>query len=44
MLSAANGHLEVVRILIEHGADLNIKGKVSHNRPLYACACMYVCV
>jgi ankyrin repeat protein len=29
MASASNGHLEVVKFLVEHGADLNIQNKVS---------------
>ena len=34
MVSADKGHLEVVKILVEHGAELNIQNKVSHYRPL----------
>ena len=51
MYSASKGHLEVVKILVEHGADLNIQSKVSHCRPLpppttcmYVHVCMYVCL
>ena len=51
MDSADKGHLEVVRILVEHGADLNIQNKVSQDRPLpppitcmhvHVNVCMYV--
>ena len=46
MLSASKGHLEVVKILIEHGAELNIQSNVSHYRPqappTTCMQCMYV--
>ncbi len=43
MFSAANDHLEVVKILVEHGAELNIQNKVSHYRPLPPpTTCMHV--
>jgi hypothetical protein len=29
MVSADKGHLEVMKILVEHGAELNIQDKVS---------------
>jgi hypothetical protein len=47
MHSAYRGHLEVVKILVEHGADLNIQDKVSHYRPLpplTTCMHVYVCM
>ena len=51
MASANEGHLEVVKILVEHGAELNIQSKVSYYRPLappttsvHVYVCMYVCV
>ena len=34
MHSASQGHLEVVKILVEHGADLNVQIDVSYYRPL----------
>jgi hypothetical protein len=51
MASACYGHLEVVKILVKHGAELNIQDKVSHYRPLlppttcmHVHVCMYVCM
>ena len=48
MVSAAYGHLEVVRILVKHGAELNIQDKVSHYRPLAppitTCMHVHVCM
>ena len=52
MASANEGHLEVVKILVEHGADLNIQDKVSYYNPLpppittcmHVYVCMYVCM
>ena len=37
-----NGHCEVVRILLEAKADINIKINVSHDSIL--CVCIYTCI
>ena len=44
MLAAANGHTDVIKLLLEAGASIEAKTTVSKRISICTCVCVCVCV
>ena len=44
MLAAGNGHTDVIKLLLEAGASVEAKNKVSKRISICTCVCVCVCV
>ena len=44
MLAAANGHTDVIKLLLEAGASIKAKTTVSKRISICTCVCVCVCV
>ena len=44
MLAAANGHTDVIKLLLEAGASIKAKDDVSKRISICTCVCVCVCV
>ena len=42
--AAENGHSDTVKVLLEAGADIEAKGRVSKRISICTCVYVYVCV